>query len=99
MNKQDYLDIFYAIDVDDNGYLSIKELKLALEDTGACFTDQQFNDLIRTCDINGDGKFNFEEFIKLMNLVDTDNISALFRLLDVDGEGVIYAEKMIAVLN
>ena len=49
MNKHDYLDIFNAIDVDGNGYLSVEEIKLALEDTGATFTVQQLNDLIRTC--------------------------------------------------
>ena len=57
---------FDLYDADKSGYLEREEIKKLLND--ACgelgappITDQQLDEVIKTVDDNGDGKFSFEE--------------------------------------
>merc|ERR1712062_118837 len=62
---------FELYDADNSGYLEREEIKKLLND--ACgelgappITDAQLDEVIKTVDDNGDGKFSFEELYKVI---------------------------------
>merc|ERR1719454_2107781 len=58
---------FQEFDDDGNGFIEAHELKAKLtEMSGEQVTDEEVQDMIRQVDMDGDGKINFEEFVKLM---------------------------------
>merc|ERR1712110_607926 len=49
------------------GFIEAHELKAKLSEmSGEQVTDEEVQDMIRQVDMDGDGKINFEEFVKLM---------------------------------
>lgn len=56
-----------SFDDDGNGFIEAHELKAKLSEmSGEQVTDEEVQDMIRQVDMDGDGKINFEEFVKLM---------------------------------
>ena len=58
---------FNMFDKNKNGKISFQELKEMLKGSQG-YKDEIFVDLIKECDIDGDGEINFEEFEKMMML-------------------------------
>ncbi|KAL4218380.1 hypothetical protein ACF0H5_023117 [Mactra antiquata] len=56
---------FRTFDKDGNGYIDAKELRVAMKKLGECLTDRELDDMMRQADIDGDGKINYEEFVKI----------------------------------
>lgn len=61
--------IFEQFDEDKNGTIDIKELKHCFEKLQVTFTNEEINDIFKTCDINDDMGISFNEFIVLLCLV------------------------------
>lgn len=59
-------EVFAFFDEDNNDEISHDELKKALNQLGAKFTDKEIAKIIRKIDKNGDGSINFEEFKEMM---------------------------------
>ena len=62
---------FDLYDADKSGYLERDEIKKLLNDACAelgapAITDSQLDEVIKTVDDNGDGKFSFEELFKVI---------------------------------
>ncbi|XP_052249064.1 neo-calmodulin-like isoform X2 [Dreissena polymorpha] len=56
---------FRTFDRDGNGYIDQKELRVAMKNLGEALTDKELDDMMRQADIDGDGKINYEEFVKI----------------------------------
>ena len=62
---------FDLYDTDKSGYLEREEIKKLLNDACAelgapTITDAQLDEVIKTVDDNGDGKFSYEELLKVI---------------------------------
>jgi Ca2+-binding EF-hand superfamily protein len=59
---------FKYYDSDNNGYITVDELKTALSQNNDNhdYTNDEINSMIKSTDLNGDGKISIEEFIELM---------------------------------
>ena len=55
---------FDKVDINNDGVINVEELKTLLKGLGEAFTDEAVNDMIKIADLNGDGKIQFNEFIK-----------------------------------
>lgn len=59
---------FRVFDVDGNGTISKEELqKILLGGQVDVEGDKSIDEIIRECDLNGDGEISFDEFVKMMN--------------------------------
>lgn len=56
---------FKTFDKDGNGMIDAKELRIAMKKLGECLTDQELDDMMRQADVDGDGKIDYEEFVKI----------------------------------
>lgn len=57
---------FKVFDIDGNGVIDAQELRLTMRNLGENLTDEDVKAMIRAADKNGDGKIDYEEFIKMM---------------------------------
>jgi Ca2+-binding EF-hand superfamily protein len=59
-------DSFYWFDKDRDGVLNKKELETAFALIGESLQAGEFEDFFGDCDRNGDGKIDYEEWVKIM---------------------------------
>ena len=93
----DFRDAFKTFDTDEDGYLSLKELKDLLIELGVPVTNEELTEMTNEIDIEGNGTIDFKEFILLMarKMRDYDNedeyIEA-FRIIDKNNDDLISKE-------
>ncbi|XP_056021983.1 calmodulin-alpha-like [Ostrea edulis] len=87
-NTEDEIrEAFKLFDKDDNGYISVSELKNILTETGEKITPEEANELIKAIDKDGDGKIDYEE------------AKPVFNEFDNDGDGYIDASELGTALK
>lgn len=57
---------FRIFDRDGNGYISPEELRTVMCNLGEKLTDDEVAAMIKEADMDGDGRVNYEEFLKMM---------------------------------
>ena len=63
-DDDEVLRAFKSFDKDQNGYITNNEFRYILTKLGERFTDQEVDTLFRECDLDDDGRLNYEEFIE-----------------------------------
>lgn len=63
-DEDEVLRAFKSFDKDQNGYITNTEFRYILTKLGESFTDQEVDTLFRECDLNDDGRLDYEEFIE-----------------------------------
>lgn len=58
--------VFGELDVDGDGYITRSEMRVAFDKMGHSLNDDEINAIFRQCDMNQDGKINFDEFVSMM---------------------------------
>ena len=66
--EKDLVNAFLILDNDKDGFISKKELTIALSQLGDNFSEEEVQELMDEVDVDCDGKINFIEFAKLMTL-------------------------------
>ncbi|XP_070538762.1 calmodulin-like [Ptychodera flava] len=67
-NRGDELkEAFGMFDKDGDGFLTIVDLREAIRNLGENLTDEEIYEIIYESDADGDGKLNYEEFVRVMN--------------------------------
>ncbi|BAM40412.1 calmodulin [Theileria orientalis strain Shintoku] len=64
--EEELIQAFKVFDRDGNGFISAQELRHVMTNLGERLTDDEVDEMLREADIDGDGKINYEEFVKLM---------------------------------
>ncbi|XP_063690565.1 uncharacterized protein LOC134823147 [Bolinopsis microptera] len=61
---QELLDAFNVFDIDNDGFISIDELRKVMKNIDTKITEEELEAMIEAIDEDGDGLVNYEEFIK-----------------------------------
>ena len=64
--RDEVMKVFQIFDSDNQGFITIRELKRMAEDCGEMLSDQEMQEMIAEADKTGDGKITFDEFFKVM---------------------------------
>ena len=64
--EQEMRQAFRVFDIDGNGLIDAQELRLTMKNLGEDLSAEDVKAMIRAADKNGDGKIDYEEFIKMM---------------------------------
>ena len=99
-------DVFEACDMNQDGHIDQRELRVVLERhwQGVTVTEERILRMIDAVDDDKDGRINFGEFFKMMiaRTVVKDlqeKMTEMFGTFDVDKDGVITSEEVRRVLH
>lgn len=59
---------FQVFDKDGNGYITRDELALVMTNLGEKLNENELNQMMKEADTNGDGRIDYEEFVKVHHL-------------------------------
>lgn len=61
------VEAFRVFDVDGDGFITADELRSVMTKLGESLSAEEIEEMIVTADTDGDGKVDYEEFVKMMN--------------------------------
>ncbi|KAK2194832.1 bifunctional EF-hand domain/EF-Hand 1 [Babesia duncani] len=64
--EEELVQAFKVFDRDGNGFISAQELRHVMTNLGEKLTNEEVEEMLREADVDGDGRINYEEFVKLM---------------------------------
>lgn len=97
--------MFDKLDANNDGFLSNDELRAGMQDVAGIFhlDEPDVQNMMKACDVNGDGKIDYTEFVAAAMqkdiLLSNQNIRAAFNMLDLDGNGSISKEELKQVFG
>ncbi|KAH7520169.1 caltractin [Ziziphus jujuba] len=65
--KEELMKAFHIIDHDNNGKISVTDIRQMAKDLGENFTEAEIQDMVEEADRDRDGEVSAEEFIRMMN--------------------------------
>jgi calcium-dependent protein kinase len=102
---EDLKNTFILLDTSKDGTLSKDEMKDGMEKVlgGLRANKKEFEELIKNLDKNGDGVIDYAEFITAAIdktlIINRDNLSDAFKLIDTDNSGMITISELKAVFD
>ncbi|CCI42495.1 hypothetical protein ABG067_006984 [Albugo candida] len=64
--EEEIRNAFQVFDKNLDGFITPAELRHIMTNLGEKLTDEEVDEMIREADLDGDGKINYEEFVKMM---------------------------------
>jgi calmodulin len=65
-SQEEIEEAFKVFDKDGNGYISAAELRHVMTSLGEKLSEEEVDEMIREADVDGDGQINYQEFVKMM---------------------------------
>ncbi|CAF0978704.1 unnamed protein product [Didymodactylos carnosus] len=65
-SREELFRAFQVFDIDQNGFITLEELRTTLIAFGDRPTEEDAADMISEADLDGDGRINYDEFVVLM---------------------------------
>ncbi|KAG5142936.1 hypothetical protein JHK82_018631 [Glycine max] len=95
---EDIKDMFKKMDNDNDGIVSIEELKAGFRNFGSLLADSEVQLLIEAVDSNGKGTLDYGEFVAvslhLRRMANDDHLHKAFSYFDKDGNGYIEPDEL-----
>ena len=96
---QDLKEVFRTIDKDNNGYINLKELEIAMRAFGFELNEIEIIELMKEYDKDGNDNLDLVEFIDLMNKKreeqkEAQDIFETFEALDINDDGYLSQTKL-----
>ncbi|KAH8505962.1 hypothetical protein H0E87_012975 [Populus deltoides] len=95
---EDIKEMFKKMDTDNDGIVSIEELKTGLRSFGSQLGESEVQMLIEAVDANGKGKLDYEEFVAvslpLQRMDNDEHLRKAFSYFDKDGNGYIELDEL-----
>merc|ERR1719266_1791820 len=93
---------FKKFDANNDGAISVQELKNGLKSTGVKFSDQEIEVIFAVADLDGDGEISEAEFDNLMGTAVSfgrvEDVKAAFFRFDKNGDGAIDRSELKQML-
>lgn len=90
---EDIKDMFKKIDTDNDGIVSVEELKTGLHKFGTQLAESEVQNIIEAVDTNGKGVIDYEEFVAvslhLQRMANDEHLHKAFSYFDKNGNGYI----------
>jgi len=96
---------FSFFDRNCNGVIEMDELEAAMKSLGYVVSDKELRMMIGEVDVDGNGKIDFDEFVRMMNNAtkidkrEGVELREAFKVFDVDGNGVITRSELKMVMK
>nr|GMC81791.1 calcium-dependent protein kinase 13 [Ipomoea batatas]GMC85872.1 calcium-dependent protein kinase 13 [Ipomoea batatas] len=95
---EDLKEIFGKIDADNDGIVSIEELKVGLQKLNSQLAESEIQMLIEAIDTNGKGTLDYGEFIAvslhLQRMANDEHLRKAFSYFDKNGNGYIEPDEL-----
>ncbi|XP_055807748.1 calcium-dependent protein kinase 13-like [Solanum dulcamara] len=95
---EDLKEMFSKIDTDNDGIVSVEELKAGLQKVNSQLADSEIKMLIEAIDTNGKGTLDYGEFIAislhLQRMANDEHLHRAFSSFDKDGNGYIEPDEL-----
>ncbi|XP_044470582.1 red chlorophyll catabolite reductase, chloroplastic-like isoform X3 [Mangifera indica] len=65
-SKEELMKAFYIIDQDNNGKISVEDIRRIAKDLGENFTEREINEMVEEADKDHDGEVSVDEFMRMM---------------------------------
>ncbi|GJN23700.1 hypothetical protein PR202_gb11369 [Eleusine coracana subsp. coracana] len=95
-------DMFALMDTDNDGKVTLQELKAGLNKVGSKLADPEMELLMEAADVNGNGYLDYGEFvaitIHLQRLSNDDHLRTAFLFFDKDSSGYIERDELADAL-
>ncbi|PON31677.1 Parvalbumin [Parasponia andersonii] len=95
--------MFYNMDTDESGSITLEELKTGLSRLGSNLSESEIQQLMDAADVDGNGAINYFEFtnaaIHRHRLERDESLYKAFRFFDKDGSGYITREELRQVMT
>jgi len=65
-SEEELREAFKCFDKDDDGFLTVGELRHIMTSLGDKMTNLEVDDMVREADRDGDGKVNYQEFVRVL---------------------------------
>lgn len=92
--------LFQSLDKNNDGYITLKELKEALKDK---YDDTTLQAILRSIDSDKNGAINYTEFVaatlKTSVITDDQKIRIAFEMMDKDGDGYIEEKELAEIIG
>ncbi|CAN4118290.1 unnamed protein product [Withania somnifera] len=99
---EDLKEMFSKIDTDNDGIVSVEELKAGLQKVNSQLADSEIKMLIEAIDTNGKGTLDYGEFIAislhLQRMANDEHLHRAFSFFDKDGNGYIEPDELRGAL-
>jgi calmodulin len=66
LKNEEVMAVFRIFDKDGDGFITADEIQKEMGNHGDIFTEEQVQQMMKGADGNGDGKIDYQEFIKVM---------------------------------
>jgi hypothetical protein len=63
------IEAFKVFDRDGNGFVSAAELRHVMKNLGEKLTDEEVAEMARQADVDGDGRIEYDEFVKMLRMM------------------------------
>ncbi|KAL1321692.1 hypothetical protein HN51_066564 [Arachis hypogaea] len=95
---EDIKDMFKKMDSDNDGIVSIEELKAGFQNSGSQLAESEVQMFIEAVDNNGKGTLDYGEFVAvslhLKRMANDEHLRKAFSYFDKDGNGYIEPEEL-----
>ncbi|KAI3720996.1 hypothetical protein L2E82_31997 [Cichorium intybus] len=100
---EDIKEMFKKIDTDDDGTVTIEELKTGLQKLNSQLAESEIQLLIEAVDTNGKGTLDYGEFVAislhLRKMANDEHLHKAFSYFDKDGNGFIEPNELQHILK
>ncbi|KAG5243110.1 calcium-dependent protein [Salix suchowensis] len=95
---EDIKEMFKRMDTDNDGIISIEELKTGLRSSGSQLAESEVQMLVEAVDASGKGKLDYGEFVAvslhLQRMANDEHLRKAFSYFDKDGDGYIEPDEL-----
>lgn len=100
-SKTEMEEQFNIVDRNGDGFIDASEIKVVMRNLGISYTDDEITNIMEQADVNGSGKVEKEDFIKIVSeyVQSTDpeekfTVRTLFDFFDKDKDGFITQSEL-----
>ncbi|CAO3659795.1 unnamed protein product [Umbelopsis vinacea] len=61
-----FVEVFETMDSDNDGSITVQDIVNYMTSKGERISDQEVKEMVKAADVSGDGKVNYEEFVKIL---------------------------------
>ncbi|KAI9115921.1 hypothetical protein K1719_012851 [Acacia pycnantha] len=100
---EDIKEMFKKMDSDNDGIVSVEELKTGFQNFGSQLAESEVQSLIETVNTNGKGTLEYGEFVAvflhLKRMANDEHLRKAFSYFDKDGDGYIEPDELREALT